>query len=497
MRSTRPSSASPWPIRFGEKKDLSIPPLARLACSALLVVGQTFARYVIEAAIGEGGMGEVYRAFDDKLRRKVALKVLHPDLAVPDAAARLVREARAAAAFAHPNTIAIYDLGEIDGTVFLVMELISGAPLRAFIGDPAVPTTKKLRWLVDIARGLGAAHKAGLVHRDVKPANVMVSDDGVVKVLDFGLAKPVEASSLNTDVGLVVGTPRYMAPELFTGIRADARSDQYAFGVTAYELLSGVHPGSPMGAVPAALDTLVPEIGPAVARIIARTLSRDAGDRFASMNDVATALEEQIVTTRVIETRDASPPTRREGAPGATAAVLALAHAPTELPSSAAALSSAAAPSAVASAAPSTSPAPARRGRVFPLVVVLGLLGAGGAYGASRLLAAGPAGGDSSPASTEAGESGAATTTGVDALDAQSGAATALPLDAETDATGTSAALDADADPAASDAAASAATPGATTRALPLDEFADPWSRTAPPTAPPAAPATAPTTSAR
>ena len=451
--------------------------------SSLLTVGQTFARYVIEAAIGEGGMGEVYRAFDDKLRRKVALKVLHPDLAVPDAAARLVREARAAAAFAHPNTIAIYDLGEIDGTVFLVMELIEGAPLRAFIGDGSVPVTKRLRWLVDIARGLGAAHKAGLVHRDVKPANVMISDDGVVKVLDFGLAKPVEASSLNTDVGLVVGTPRYMAPELFTGIRADARSDQYAFGVTAYELLAGVHPGNPMGAVPAALDTLVPELGPAVARIVARTLSRDATQRFASMNEVATALEEQIVTTRVSEAREASPPTRREGVPGATAAVLALAHAPTELPSSA--------------AAPSASPASSRRGRVLPLVVVLGLFGFGGAYGASRLLATGPsAAGDGSSSSTEAGGSGATTTAGVDPLDAQSGAPTALALDAETDATGASTAIDADTDAASTDADA-AQMPNATTHTLPLDEFADPWSRPTPRPAPTTAPATAPTTSAR
>src|SRR3954454_11887758 len=154
---------------------------------SVLTEGQTFAHYVIEAPIGEGGMGEVYRAFDEKLRRKVALKVIHPDLAVPDAAARLVREARAAAPLAHPNTIAIYDLGEIDGTVFLVMELISGAPLRAYVGDASVPFTRKLRWLVDVARGLAAAHKAGLVHRDVKPANVMVSDEGLVKVLDFGL----------------------------------------------------------------------------------------------------------------------------------------------------------------------------------------------------------------------------------------------------------------------------------------------------------------------
>ena len=424
----------------------------------MLTVGQTFARYVIEAAIGEGGMGEVYRAFDDKLRRKVALKVLHPDLAVPDAAARLVREARAAAAFAHPNTIAIYDLGEIDGTVFLVMELISGAPLRAYIGDPSVPVTKKLRWLVDIARGLGAAHKAGLVHRDVKPANVMVSDDGVVKVLDFGLAKPVEAASLNTDVGLVVGTPRYMAPELFTGIRADARSDQYAFGVTAYELFAGVHPGSPMGAVPAALDTLVPELGPAVARIIARTLSRDAADRFASMNEVATALEEEIAATRASEVREASPSTRREGAPaaaparGATAAVLALA--PTELPSSAAPLPSAAlvGPSPLV-----PSSAPSRRGGVGPLLLILVLVAGGAAYGASRLLAAAP------------GSAGDGASPSIDR-------ATGSSASAATDALAAAAAADPDASDAASDAGA---TP-AHALPLPLDEFADPWARPAP-----------------
>ncbi|MDB5220048.1 MAG: Serine/threonine protein kinase [Myxococcaceae bacterium] len=434
----------------------------------MLTVGQTFARYVIEAAIGEGGMGEVYRAFDDKLRRKVALKVLHPDLAVPDAAARLVREARAAAAFAHPNTIAIYDLGEIDGTVFLVMELISGAPLRAYIGDPSVPATKKLRWLVDIARGLGAAHKAGLVHRDVKPANVMVSDDGVVKVLDFGLAKPVEAASLNTDVGLVVGTPRYMAPELFTGIRADARSDQYAFGVTAYELLAGVHPGSPMGAVPAALDTLVPELGPTVARIIGRTLSRDPADRFASMNEVATALEEQIVSTRVsqaVEARDASPSpaTKREGAIGATAAGLALA--PTELPSSVA-----------ASPSPSPAPAPSSRSSVGPVVVALGLLVAGAGYGASRFLGASAVAATDGPstASDASDESSASALATNDALDGAADAAATLvdALDAGV--------LDAAADPDASDADAAATSDATTTHTLPLDEFADPWTRPAP-----------------
>ena len=261
----------------------------------MLLPGQSFARYVIEAPIGEGGMGEVYRAYDEKLRRKVALKVLHTDLAIPNAAARLVREARAAAALSHPNTVSIFDLGEYDGHVYLVMELVIGAPLRAYIDEqPGVPVTHKLRWLADAARGIGAAHKAGLVHRDIKPTNVMVSNDGVVKVLDFGLAKPIEAASLNTDVGMVAGTPRYMAPELFTGASANAKSDQYSFGVMAYELLSGGEHPKPMGPVPAALDSLTSEITPAVARLVARTLSRTPEDRFPTMNDVAIALDHEI-----------------------------------------------------------------------------------------------------------------------------------------------------------------------------------------------------------
>ncbi len=259
-------------------------------------------------------MGAVYRAYDTKLRRKVALKVIHPDQHVPDAAARLVREARAAAALTHPNTIAIYDLGEINGTVFLVMELIEGASLRAYVGDDSVSVARKLRWLVDVARGLDAAHKAGLVHRDVKPTNIMVSTADVVKVLDFGLAKALEAASFHTEAGMVVGTPRYMAPELFAGVRADARSDQYAFGVTAYELLSGVHPGGQGSPVPAALDALVPEVGSEIARVVARTLSRGAADRFASMSDVATALESRLFALHAGVRHEACPTTHPDGA---------------------------------------------------------------------------------------------------------------------------------------------------------------------------------------
>ena len=401
-------------------------------------------------------MGAVYRAFDTKLRRKVALKVIHPDLKVPDAAARLVREARAAALLAHPNTISIHDLGEIDGTVFLVMELISGAPLRAYVGDTAVPIAQKLRWLVDMARGLGAAHKAGLVHRDVKPTNVMISEEGVVKVLDFGLAKPLEAASFHTDVGLVVGTPRYMSPELFTGMRADARSDQYAFGVTAYELLSGAYPGSANGPVPAALDSLVPEIGPVVARIVARTLARSAEARFETMNDVASALEDHLFETRVSPTREAAPSTRREGPMAPADAVLALA--PTELPSS-------------------SVPTPSRgggRGRLAFVVVVVALLGAG-AFGASTLLGA-----DTEPRPLRpAPSSTASDASPASALDGEAEAASP-PMILTEPSVGTDAALDASVDlDASTEATPDAASEPAPGR-LPLDEFNDPWAKPPP-----------------
>ena len=435
----------------------------------MLSEGQTFAHYVIEAPIGEGGMGAVYRAHDTKLRRKVALKVIHPDLAVPDAAARLVREARTAAAFSHPNTVAIHDLGEIDGTVFLVMELISGAPLRAYVGDTSVPVAQKLRWLVDMARGLGAAHKAGLVHRDVKPTNVMVSDDGVVKVLDFGLAKPLEAASFDTNVGIVVGTPRYMSPELFTGMRADARSDQYAFGVTAYELLSGVYPGNATGPVPAALDSLVPEVGPVIARIVARTLSRSAEARFATMNDVASALEEELFTTRGSPTRDASPSTRREGVPAPAEAALALA--PTELPSSSAreALVGAA-PATLAVARAEPEPRRGKRGLVLAVVVIAGV----GAFGASRLLGSGEAPSALRPVASSPLVDAGPTPMTSESLDA---AAATRPL--LLDATNAAAAASTEGDAGDASAEAGGDTDGAspTPPPLRLEDFNDPWAK--------------------
>ena len=237
-------------------------------------------------------MGAVYRAFDTKLRRKVALKVIHPDLAVPDAAARLVREARAAAALAHPNTVAIHDLGEIDGTVFLVMELVSGAPLRAYVGDTTVPVAE-----APLARRHGARPRRRAQGRSRPSRREAHERHGVGRGRREGarlrLAKPLEAASFHTDVGLVVGTPRYMAPELFAGMRPMRASDRVR--VRRHRLRAARRRLSRererAGARRA--RTLVPEVGPAVARVIARTLSRAADARFATMNDVASALEDE------------------------------------------------------------------------------------------------------------------------------------------------------------------------------------------------------------
>lgn len=452
----------------------------------MLTAGQTFARYVIEAAIGEGGMGEVYRAYDEKLRRKVALKVLHRDLKVPDAAARLVREARAAAALQHPNAVAIFDLGEVDGQAYLVMELVSGVPLRAFIGDASIPVGERLRWLVDVARGLAAAHKAGLVHRDVKPANVMIGDDGVVKVLDFGLAKTVEKASLDTDVGIVVGTPKYMAAELFAGVRADARSDEYAFGVMAYELLSGVHPGSPMGQVPTALDALVPEVGPAIARIVARTLSRMPEERFGSMAEIASLLDAERLALGAARSTISEPPrTRKEPAPSLPFEPTALAGAevPSTGPFTRASAGVVAPPASLArhTHAPLSeqlgSVNPPRRSSA-PLVVLAFAVAGGLAYGATRI-ASGITTSGAVAADAAAGEV-------LDAeLDGASLAEGEIP-DAEGDAPeDADADVDDDAssdagDDAEADAETEAGPAAAGWHVGPVETFEDPWRKTPP-----------------
>jgi serine/threonine-protein kinase len=185
----------------------------------VLAPGDKFDRYVIAGLLGQGGMGEVYRAHDTRLQRTVALKIVREaqlELSQPGtrSGARVLREARSAAAFNHPNVVAVFDVGAADGAWFLAMELVVGSSMRAFIGDPSVSLEEKLRWSIDVARALSAAHQRGIVHRDLKPENVMVGEDGVVKVLDFGIARRVGApvdpsastrSSVETLTGKGVG----------------------------------------------------------------------------------------------------------------------------------------------------------------------------------------------------------------------------------------------------------------------------------------------------
>jgi eukaryotic-like serine/threonine-protein kinase len=233
-----------------------------------LEAGERIGRYVVEGLLGEGGMGQVYRAYDATLNRRVAIKLLRPDrgpgpndtpFATAPSVTRALREARMAAALDHPNVVSIFDVGEQDGNPFIVMELVNGRSLRACIGHSEIPISERVHWLLGIARGLAAAHHAGLVHRDVKPENVLVRDDGVVKVLDFGIARlermPSQrppgygsAGGISAAGGTIestlAGTPAYMAPEQIRRDAVDARVDQFSWAVVAYELLTGELPWS-------------------------------------------------------------------------------------------------------------------------------------------------------------------------------------------------------------------------------------------------------------
>ncbi|MFT3770730.1 MAG: DUF2378 family protein [Minicystis sp.] len=295
--------------------------------------GSQIDRYTIEAIIGEGGMGRVCRAFDTRLHRRVALKVLHlvEGADAADAVASALREARAAAAIAHPNATAVYDADEIDGLPYIVMEFVPGTSLRQIISGPPVPMSLRLRWLLDIAGALGAAHQVGIIHRDVKPENVMVRDDGLVKVLDFGVARRTisgkgthdsEMSSSPDGGGRLVGTPAYMPPEQIRGEPIDGRADQFAWGVLAYELLTGHLPWKTarefLGYIAAVLTekpepprTLAPDIPLPVEAAVLRALAKNPQNRFPTIAAAAAELlpfAQDALTGRAPAEPTASPP---------------------------------------------------------------------------------------------------------------------------------------------------------------------------------------------
>ncbi len=260
--------------------------------------------YVVERVLGKGSMACVYLARDVDTGRLVALKVLRRDAVMSDPVARLLREARAVLAFDHPNAVQLLDFGEVHGRPFLVMEYVEGRSLEE-IGARGAPLETRVKWLADAARALAAAHARGIVHRDVKPENVLVRADGVVKVCDFGLARGGEDDQVGlvtlTETGVVVGTPLFMAPEQMRGEPLDGRADQFAWGVTAYWTITGELPWTAHGGTKLlgeiASNAPAPKLAgragvPArVAAAVDRALSKDAAARFASMDDVVAALD--------------------------------------------------------------------------------------------------------------------------------------------------------------------------------------------------------------
>ena len=258
-------------------------------------------RYEITEKLGQGGMGTVYKAFDPLLTRVVAVKVISGQLdGSPEHRERFFREARAAAQLSHRNIITIYDLGEQDGSPYLAMEYLEGRDLDQRLHDPeGMSLTRKLELALSICEGLAHAHQCGLIHRDIKPANVFVTDDGVVKILDFGLARLITSELTRTNA--VVGTVNYMAPEQLRGERADHRADIFSFGVLLYELLGGRKPfqgdsaASTMYKIlhetPQALDELDPAIGSPLTTIVDRAMAKAREDRYQRMTDLLRDLE--------------------------------------------------------------------------------------------------------------------------------------------------------------------------------------------------------------
>ena len=270
------------------------------------MVGTSIGHYHIVESLGKGGMGEVYAAEDTRLGRRVALKMLSRGLAMDaDHRERFEREARAVAALNHPNIVTIYSVEEADGVPFLTLELVEGRTLDALIPAGGLPLDRILAYAIPLADAVGAAHQRGITHRDLKPGNVMIGDDGRLKVLDFGLAKLKEsnaslAASLPTQEltgeGRIVGTVAYMSPEQAEGKPVDSRSDVFSLGVVIFEMATSQRPfkgdtqvsllSSIIKDTPSSLTDLKADLPRDLARIVRRCLSKDPEDRYQTAKDL-------------------------------------------------------------------------------------------------------------------------------------------------------------------------------------------------------------------
>jgi serine/threonine protein kinase len=259
-------------------------------------------RYELEELVGTGGMSSVYRAHDRLLERDVALKVLHQQfVADTDYVERFRREARSVAQLSHPNIVTVIDRGEQDGRQFIVFEYINGENLKALVErEGPLSEQDAVRLALQIARALGFAHDNGLVHRDVKPQNVLLNGDGQAKVTDFGIARSLDVKGGLTQTGTVMGTSDYIAPEQARGSRVDAQSDIYSLGAVLYELLTGEvpFPGDNFVAVamrhinepPPSVRERRPDVSPRLDALIRRAMAKEPRDRFGSMDELCAEL---------------------------------------------------------------------------------------------------------------------------------------------------------------------------------------------------------------
>ncbi len=315
--------------------------LMELGLETGLQAGVRLGPYEILEPIGAGGMGEVYRARDDRLKREVAIKVLSASfLADPDRLRRFEREAQSASALNHPNIIAVHDVGSHDGSPYIVSELLEGQTLRERLNAGPLPSRKAMEYAAQIARGLSAAHAKGIVHRDLKPENVFLTREEHVKILDFGVAssRPPQAGARAqtslTQPGVILGTLSYMSPEQVKGQAVDARSDIFSFGAILYEMLTGNQAfrldsaAETMSAIlkeePPDLSESGQSIPTGLEQIVRRCLEKDPQNRFQSASEIAFKLSEPSAPVVSGASRSAAPPAgKRRLAVGAAAVAMA------------------------------------------------------------------------------------------------------------------------------------------------------------------------------
>ena len=259
--------------------------------SAAPATYKTVQRYEIQNLLGEGGMGSVYRAFDNLLKRAVAYKVLSEKLAgEPEARRQLIDEARAAAGLNHPNIITVHDIGFANGSTFICMELIEGESYAALLKKKKRLTiAETMHLLVSVCQGLDHAHHRGIVHRDLKPSNLLLTNEDRVKIVDFGLSMPIDQGL----AGIVAGTPKYIAPEQARGEPSDARSDIYSLGAALYELLLGQAPFVEGNLVQQHLFAPVPslrsrglDVPAALDELVLHAMAKDPSERFQSAGEM-------------------------------------------------------------------------------------------------------------------------------------------------------------------------------------------------------------------